>query len=78
MAEVTIPQKNRIEWRQMILGEIKHQFQNYVLQLQVHEAQKKIANNEISIEKAIDDLYDLCQKYALAVQRDFKQIFKTW
>ena len=75
---ITIPPKNRIEWRQMVTGEIIYQFQNYVLQMQIHGAQKKIARKEITIERAIDDLYDLCQKYALAVQNDFKQIFKTW
>jgi len=75
---VTIPPKNRIEWQQMISGEIKHQFKNYVLQVHIHEAQKKIAQNVITFEIAIENLYDLCQKYSLAVQNDLKQIFKTW
>ena len=78
MNKLPIPQKSRIEWRNMVSGTINHQFKNYVLQVQINEAQKKIANKQITVDKAVDDIYVLCEKYALAVQVDFKAIFKTW
>jgi len=78
MAEVTIPPITRAEWRKMLSGEINHNFRNYVLQLQIHEAQKNIKNNKVSFEDALKDLYLLCEKYSLAVQNDFKQIFIKW
>lgn len=74
----TIPDKDRAEWRKMITGEIKHNYRNYVLQTKIHQMRKDINNGKITIEKAINDLYELCAKYTLAVQIDFRKIFKEW
>lgn len=74
----TIPPKEREEWKLIILGQLSHSFQNFVLQLKGNELNKKIIQGTLSLEQAIDDLYTLCEKYTLAVQRDFKQIFKEW
>lgn len=76
--EVTIPDKARPEWKQMISGEIKFQYRNFVLQMQITQMNKAIKLKKMTYEEAIDKLYALCEKYALAVQSDFKQIFKTW
>ena len=75
---ITIPSKGRVEWKKIITGEIEHKYRNYVLQTKIHQLRKEISYNKITINKAIDDLYELCSKYARAVQVDFKQIFKTW
>lgn len=75
---VTIPSKNRPEWKQMIVGELNHQYRNYVLQTKIHQMRKDMKAGTLTIEQAVDDLYSLCSKYALAVQTDFKVIFKTW
>ncbi|MEA2042324.1 MAG: hypothetical protein U9N85_07205 [Bacteroidota bacterium] len=74
----TIPEKSRAEWKKIITGEIEHNYRNYVLQTKIHQMRKDVSKNKISIDNAIDDLYELCFKYALAVQIDFRQIFKTW
>ena len=74
----TIPPKERTEWRKILNGEIQHQFSNYVLQLQFHQAQKDIKRKKIDIEQAISNIYELCSKYTLAVQIDLRQIFKSW
>lgn len=73
-----IPPKNRPEWRKIIIGEIEYKYKNYVLQTKIHQMRKDIKAEILTIEQAVDDLYDLCSKYALAVQTDFKEIFKTW
>ncbi len=76
---VTIPDKNRPEWKKIILstgGEYK--YSNYVLQVLISKIHNEVMANEISINEAIDRLYDLCSKYSLVVQKDFKEIFKTW
>jgi len=78
MEKVSVPDKDRPEWRMMISGEIQHSYKNYVLQTKIHQLRKEIEQGRIDVVKAIDDLYSLCSKYALAVQRDFKQIFITW
>ncbi len=78
MRDVTIPPKGRQEWKQIVQGEIDHKYRNYVLQMKVHQANQDIVSNMLSVEEAIDELYEICDKYAMAVQTDFKEIFKTW
>lgn len=78
MANVTIPPKSRIEWTKLITGEIEHEFKNYVLQLRIYQMRKDIGRGKTTVERAVDDLYELSAKYSLAVQTDLKAIFKTW
>jgi hypothetical protein len=76
---VTIPDKKRPEWEKIIMSnEGEYNYSNYVLQVQITKLHNEVKSNKISINEAIDSLYNLCSKYALAVQEDFKQIFKTW
>lgn len=74
----TIPAKSRPEWLKIVTGHIAYTFQNYVLQLRTHQMQKDITDGKINAQQAVDTLYDLCSKYALAVQPDMKAIFKQW
>ena len=76
--EMSVPDKARPEWRKIINGEIDYQYQNYVLQTKIHRLRKDVLNERKTEHEAIDDLYALCSKYALAVRADFKQIFKNW
>ena len=78
MSALTIPPKNRMEWKQIVMGTIKHDYRNYVLQMKIHQACNDVASSTISVDEAINQLYDICSKYALAVQYDFKIVFKTW
>jgi len=78
MANITIPPINRPEWKELLLGQKNHQFKNYVLQMKFHQAKKDISEGNVSIDSALKSIYDICSKYALAVQEDFKSIFKTW
>lgn len=75
---VTIPDKTRPEWGKMISGQENYKYTNYVLQTHISQMQNLIDQQKITQNEAIDRVYDLCKKYALAVQTDFKQIFKTW
>jgi len=78
MTSPSIPPKTRLEWRKLVLGEIQHKFKNFVLQLRVYQMQKDISMGRLEEEKAIDELYLLCCKYALVVQEDMQAVFKTW
>jgi len=78
MANTSIPPKDRPEWEKMITGEIEHSYINYVLQARTYQMRKDIASGRLTIQEAIDELYKLSSKYSLAVQNDFKLIFKTW
>ncbi len=76
--QISIPPKNRSEWSQLVTGQIIYKFKNYVLQRKTAEYASKITNGQMTVGQAVDEFYDLCNKYALAVQIDFKEIFKTW
>jgi len=78
MSDQTIPPKQREEWKQIVTGGIQHKYSNFVLQMKVHQACKDVSSNKLTVEHAINELYDICLKYSLAVQTDCKQIFKTW
>ena len=78
MSVVTIPKKEREEWEKMITGEINHTFRNYVLQLKIHQARLDVKANKLSLADAKQSIYELCEKYAMAVQSDLRTIFKKW
>lgn len=73
-----IPDKSRPEWEKITTGEIEHNYKNFVFQTKIHQMRKDIRDGKISIDQAVDELYQLCSKYAVAVQSDLKKIFKTW
>lgn len=73
-----IPDKSRPEWKQMVLGEIEHEYRNYVLQLKITQLGKSLAKNKITTDQAIDEIRKLCLKYSLAVMSDLKKIFISW
>ncbi len=74
----TIPPKDRSEWLDLVTGKIEYKFQNYVLQMKTAEYSRKINSGDMTPKEAIDDMYALCEKYALAVKFDFQNIFKEW
>lgn len=78
MATVNLPPKSRIEWSKLISGEIEHKFKNYVLQIRIYQMRKDISLGKMTLLTAVDQLYEICCKYSLAVQADCKEIFKTW
>jgi len=75
---VRIPEKSREEWKMMVKAEVAHTYKNFVLQLQLHQIQKDVKTNKTTVLQAVDIIYNLCLKYALAVQEDLKVIFKNW
>lgn len=78
MATVNLPPKTRVEWSKLISGEIDHRFKNYVLQIRIYQMRKDISMGRMTLSSAVDQLYELCSKYSLAVQVDCKEIFKSW
>lgn len=78
MATVNLPPKSRVEWSKLISGEIDHKFKNYVLQIRIYQMRKDITMGKLTLSTAVDQLYELCTKYSLAVQADCKEIFKKW
>lgn len=70
-----IPNKSRKEWKELVTGRSPHNFANYVFQLKVNQAVQDIQNGTISVEEAVSELYELCEKYEKAVKPDLEKIF---
>ncbi len=73
-----IPSKDRIEWGLIVTGRLDYKFSNFVLQMKTTEYANSIKGGELDSQIAIDELYELCAKYSLAVREDLIKIFKRW
>lgn len=72
-----LPEKTHPEWRKLVKGEKIYPLQNFVLQLKVTQTAKDIKAGKVSVEKAIEDIYALCEKYKHAVMKDMERIFNS-
>ncbi len=73
----TIPPKHRHEWADLLIGPKELKLSNFILQMKVTNARKKIKEGSLSLSQAIDEIYDLCEKYqkAIGMADDIRQIF---
>ncbi len=78
MSNQLIPPKSREEWQKMINGEIQHKYRNFALQMKLTQIRREVSENKMTMDEAVDSIYQLCAKYAAAVKGDFKQIFISW
>lgn len=76
--KLSIPPKERPEWRQIVSPGSEFRFDNFTLQMKSADYAKKLTKGEITTQQAINELHELCSKYTLAVQTDMKRIFKSW
>jgi poly(A) polymerase Pap1 len=72
-----LPDKQRPEWRLLVKGEKEYPLTNFVLQLKVNQTAIDIKKGKLSVEKAVDEIYNLCEKYKHAVVKDMKVIFSS-
>lgn len=72
-----IPEIDHPIWEKIITGEIKHDFTNYVLQLQVYKTQYDFKIKKISLNQAISNIHEVCKKYSRAVKKDIDTILKN-
>ncbi len=73
----TLPSKNRREWADLLVGPNEIRLTNFILQMKVTNARKKIKEGSLSLSDAINEIYDLCEKYqkAIGMADDIRQIF---
>jgi len=72
-----IPSKDRKEWRQLIIGELDVSFNNFFYQAKILQARTEIERGKLSIDEAIDQIYDLTTQFCEAkyVSIDIENIF---
>jgi len=72
-----IPSKDRPEWKNLLNPNSNIELNNFVLQMKITQAKKDIKKGKKTIDSAIDEIYNLCQKYALAVKQDMEMVFNN-
>ena len=70
-----IPDKNRVEWEQLVRGEIKNVFSSLVLQIAHGRIILMYQYGQIEINEGVDELYELCLKHYALIQADIDGIF---
>jgi hypothetical protein len=64
-------------WRKLITKEIDYKFSNYIIQLHIFHLRNRYAMKQIDLQEAINELYQLCNKYTLLVKKDFQKLLNT-
>ncbi|MDA3866629.1 MAG: hypothetical protein PF489_07760 [Salinivirgaceae bacterium] len=72
-----LPEKNNPQWRRLVTGEQNYPLKNFVLQMKVTQTATDIRAGLLSVDKAVEDIYALCQKYEKAVSQDMEVIFSN-
>jgi len=65
-------QKNNEIWEKIIKNEISHKFNNYVLQLKIHQLQLDYKIGYIALDAAINELFSIYEKYSLLFEKEIK------
>jgi len=73
----TVPDKSRKEWQELVTGRLNVPLQNFFFQMKLTQTKNLLANGKISIEKAVEDMYNLCVKFSKAknMNKDIEAIF---
>ncbi|AMO55238.1 hypothetical protein GZ77_11315 [Endozoicomonas montiporae] len=71
-----IPPKDRAEWTELVSGQ--HKMEKFVLQLQVDKVNKGVKSGDMTVEEAVDYLYEYFAKYPKGFTNDLRAVFKTW
>jgi len=72
-----IPSKDRPEWKNLLSPDSHIVLNNFVLQMKITQAKKDIKKGKKTVDNAVDEIYSLCQKYALAVKQDMEMVFNN-
>ena len=72
-----VPEKSRPEWAELISGKIDPELSSFSLKMKVNSVRQLVKAGQLSLNDAIDDLYDLCIKYEKIYTEDINKVFKT-
>ncbi len=67
---IQIPPKDRKEWRDLLTGQINVPLKNFFFQMKITQAKKLIEKDKLTVEDAVDELYNLCVKFSKAKYMD--------
>jgi len=67
---IQIPSKDRKEWRDLLTGQINVPLKNFFFQMKITQAKKLVEKGKITVEDAVDEIYNLCVKFSKAKYMD--------
>ncbi len=71
-----VPDINRQEWKDLIMGKLKPRISSFSLQMKLNTLINTYQNGLVSINDAVKDLHDMCTRYERIYKADLDQIFK--
>ncbi len=76
---IHIPPKERKEWRDLLTGQINVPLKNFFFQMKITQAKKQVEKAKVTVEDAVDEIYELCVKFSKAkyMDVDIQNIFGT-
>ena len=72
-----IPDISKQEWQEIIKGNVNSKLSSFSLQMKINSLNRQYNNGLISMDNAIKELYELCQKYEKIYKEDLNNIFKN-
>jgi len=72
-----IPNKDRKEWKELVTGQLDIPLKNFFFQTKVTQIKSLFKNNKLSLEKAIEDIYNVSVKFSKEknISEDIEAIF---
>ena len=72
-----IPYKKRPEWADLIKKKIDPDISNLSLRLKIDSLYQNYKHGEMTLEAAIEDLHELCERYEKYYAKDLARIFES-
>ncbi|NJK84618.1 MAG: hypothetical protein HC906_00170 [Bacteroidales bacterium] len=70
-----VPDKKKPEWKDLITGNSNHKISSFSLQMKINSLRLVYQYGKITIDQAVEDLYQTCQKFERIYQHDIDTIF---
>ena len=72
-----IPDIHKKEWRELVTGQLNVSLKNFFFQMKVTQTKKLVNTGKLSVDEAVQDIYNLCVKFSKAknMAEDLKAIF---
>lgn len=67
---IHIPPKERKEWRDLLTGQINVPLKNFFFQMKITQAKKQVKKAKVTVDDAVDEIYELCVKFSKAKYMD--------
>jgi len=70
-----IPEITRPEWKDLITGKIKPHISSFSLQMKLSTLLKSYSHKLVSLDEAVKDLHEMCERYEKIYKADIDKIF---